>query len=281
MSQILRALTNKMTGRRKAKPASGVPVKGYKDNRYETKFVDSLDDDDLSRLNALLPWHAFTVDAHGRRFGSTAWEGKRDRPETIPDRRVLLLHERICLSDQHVLEIGCFEGIHTIALSDYAQKVTAIDARIENVVKTIVRCAMFGHHPTVFKYNVEDRPLKVELLQCDVAFHVGVLYHLKDPVEHLLDLASVTKKAVLLDTHYALDDEATEQYEVRGTVFRYKKYREGGCADPFSEVYDHAKWLRLDDIITLLRQVGLGNIDVVETREERNGPRVLLIATKA
>lgn len=281
MRQILRALTHRMSGRRNAKTASDIPVKGFLDHRYETKFVDALNDDDLSRLNALLPWHAFTVDAHGRRFGNTAWEGKRDHPEIIPDRRVLLLHERIRLSDEHVLEVGCFEGIHTIALSEYARKVTAIDVRIENVVKTIVRCAMFGYHPTVFKCNIEERPLEVESLRCDIAFHVGVLYHLEDPVGHLVDLVNYTKKGVLLDTHYAQDDEATEHYEVGGTMFRYKKYQEFGYADPFSGIYDHAKWLRLDDITMLLRRVGFGNIDFVETRQERNGPRVLLIATRA
>jgi tRNA (mo5U34)-methyltransferase len=185
------------------------------------------------------------------------------------------------MSDQHILEIGCFEGIHTVALSRYARQVTAIDARIENVVKTIVRCAMFGHHPTVFKCNVEERPLKAELLQCDIAFHVGVLYHLKDPVEHLIDLAGFTQRGVLLDTHYARDDEATERYNAGGAMVRYKKYREGGYTDPFSGVYDHAKWLRLDDITMLLRNGGFGNIEIVETRQERNGPRVLLIAERS
>jgi len=97
----------------------------------------------------------------------------------------------------------------------------------------------------------------------------------------LVDLVNYTKKGVLLDTHYAQDDEATEHYEVGGTMFRYKKYQEFGYADPFSGIYDHAKWLRLDDITMLLRRVGFGNIDFVETRQERNGPRVLLIATRA
>jgi hypothetical protein len=35
-----------------------------------------------------------------------------------------------------------------------------------------------------------------------------------------------------------------------------------------------------DDIIALLRQTGFEQVDVIETREERNGPRLLLIAKR-
>lgn len=280
MSRIWRALTGNRLAHREKKPARSVAIAGYESYRNTTKFVDALSDDDIVRLNALLPWHTFTVDARGRRFGNTAWEGKRDRPEIIPDKRVVLLDERSCLSGDHVLEIGCFEGIHTIALCQRAGKVTAIDARIENVVKTIVRCAMFGFYPTVFKCDVEDRTLRMDSLQCDMVFHVGVFYHLRNPVDHLSDLAKIARRGLLLDTHYALDDEATERYDTSGTSFRYKNYREGGYADPFSGVYDHAKWLRLDDITMVLAKVGFAKIAVLETRNERNGPRVLLMATK-
>jgi tRNA (mo5U34)-methyltransferase len=213
-----------------------LPFNGYEAERQGIKYVDFLSDDELRRLNTMLHWNSFIIDRHGRRFGNMAWAGKRDKPEIIPDPRVLFLQKRIGLSDEDVLEIGCFEGSHTIGLSEFARTVTAIDARIENVVKTIVRCAMFGHHPRVFKCNVEERPLDVESLQCDIVFHVGVLYHLKDPVEHLFDLAGLARKALLLDTHYARDDEATDRYDTRGTSYRYKKYKEGGSVDTISGV---------------------------------------------
>jgi tRNA (mo5U34)-methyltransferase len=37
------------------------------------------------------------------------------------------------LSNKDVLEIGCFEGIHTIGLCNYSRRVYAVDSRIENV----------------------------------------------------------------------------------------------------------------------------------------------------
>ena len=257
-----------------------LPLKGYEEERNEIKFVDLLSDSDLIELNNILNWNCFTVDRHGRRFGNAAWQGKRSKPEVIPDRRILLLNDRFDLATKHVLEIGCFEGIHTIGLCQYAKKVTAIDARIENVVKTIVRCAFFRYCPTVFKCDVEERPLDVNLLAADVAYHIGVLYHLKDPVGHLLDLGSFIHRGLLMDTHYALEQEVRETYEVNGTVYPYKRYREPDSSEVFSGIYDHSKWLMLHDIIDSLSHAGFTKVEVIERRNERNGPRVLLIGKR-
>ena len=136
-----------------------LPLHGYGACQVSTRFLNHLSDEELTWLNEALSWNCFTVDQKGRRFGSAAWLGKRSSPQEIPDHRILLMDKYFQLSDKHVLEIGCFEGVHTAGLSMYAKHVTAVDARLENVVKTIVRSAMFGHAPTVFKWNVEEEPL--------------------------------------------------------------------------------------------------------------------------
>jgi 2-polyprenyl-3-methyl-5-hydroxy-6-metoxy-1,4-benzoquinol methylase len=256
------------------------PLRGYTENQHEIAYVDPLSDDDLSRLNDLLPWKAFTVDRHGRRFGGVAWRGKRDQPQAVPDRRALLLDERFRLADKHVLEFGCFEGIHTVGLMRFAAKVTAVDGRMENVAKTIVRTALYGYHPRVFVHDVEQVPASYDLLRADVLHHVGVLYHLKDPVRHLLEIGRYVRLGVMLDTHYALDDEAQLVYQVNGQNYRYRQFQERGRADVFSGLGASSKWLPLDVITDLLKQTGFGNVEVVETRRERYGPRVLLIARR-
>ena len=244
------------------------------------KWVDLLTDKELSELNQLLTWQCYVLDGHGRRFGNIAWGGKRSEPQAIPDRRIALMNERFHLADKHVLEVGCFEGIHTVGLSMFAQKVTAIDSRIENVVKTIVRCAMFGFSPAVFKHDVEEQASNTKIPEVDVVHHVGVFYHLRDPVGHLIELGRCSRSGIMLDTHYCREEEARDEYEVGGKSYRYKKYRESGYQDVFSGMYDHAKWLRLDDIRMVLREAGFGSVDVLETRQERNGPRVLLFAER-
>jgi hypothetical protein len=258
-----------------------LPFRGYEEDKKKIKFIDCLTDEELQELNNILRWNCFVVDSHGRRFGNQARSDKRNIPQIIPDRRIVLMNDYFNLSDKHVLEIGCFEGIHTIGLSQYAKSVTAFDSRIENMVKTIVRCSLFGMQPTIFKFNIEEQKLlnqNLDLLSADVMHHVGVLYHLIDPVQHLFDLKKYIRFGLMLDTHYALEKEANNKYEVNGKTYAYKKYREGGYADVFSGMYESSKWLKLDDIVSILKEVGFDQVDIIEDRNERNGPRVLILA---
>src|SRR5439155_14321072 len=104
--------------------------------------------------------------------------------------------ERFDLSDKHVCEIGCFEGVHTIALCRLAERVTAVDARVENGVKTIVRCAFYDERPRVHRCDVENSEEGANLLTADLCHHDGVLYHLEDPVTHLGRLGNWISRGV-------------------------------------------------------------------------------------
>ncbi len=255
-----------------------LPLQGWPEGSVPTPVVDTLSDQDLDMLNRLLPWRCFTVDGRGRRFGDAAWVGKRGRPQTIPDARIVDMDRAFTLAGKHVLEIGCFEGVHTIALCQRAARVLAIDSRIENVVKTTVRCAMFRQRPEVAVCDVENEQELARLPEVDLVHHVGVLYHLKDPVAHLQRLAKGVRQGMLLDTHVAPPATATHTFTSGGRSYRYHRHKEGGKAEVFSGMYDHAKWLLLDDLIALLRSVGFTRVDQIELRDERNGPRVRLHA---
>ena len=254
------------------------PFAGFNERRVHTPYVENLNDEDLRCLNNLLPWKCFTVDSKGRRFGNRAWPGKREDPQEMPDPRITALHERYGLRNKHILEVGCFEGVHTTALCLYGAQVTAIDSRIENVVKTIVRCGMFGYSPTAFVCDLEQAEDCKRLPRVDILHHVGVLYHLTDPVAHLRMLAPLVKEGIMLDTHYAEDGDVNKVYEIDGRSYRYKHHKEGGKAEVFSGMRDHAKWLRLDDIIAILAELGFVDVCIVDKQSMRNGPRVLLHA---
>lgn len=258
--------------------ARKLPLSAYKPGLKS--HVDQLSDDDLVELNSLLDWNSFISDSKGRRFGMVAWGSKRIEPQEIPDKRIVAMHDRFTLTGQHVLEVGCFEGVHTLGLLQYAAKVTAVDSRVDHVVKTMVRCGMHDKSPVVFRCDVESKSQDYSLLACDYIHHVGVLYHLRDPVSHLLALQHYVTKGVMLDTHYALPEDAISSYNVDGRDYAYKRYMEYGKKESFSGMYDHSKWLLLDDIVGCLKQCGFENVEIVERRAERNGPRVLLYASK-
>jgi hypothetical protein len=250
------------------------------DGNTVTKYIDNLDDDELQRLNNLLPWKCFLNDGKGRKFGRESSPVKRNLPETIPDPRIMLLDSKIDLDGRSVLEVGCFEGIHTLALAGMGAKVVAVDSRIENVVKTLVRISAFGLNADVFKCNIEDE-IDFQIIQnTEITHHVGVLYHLTDPVTHLRKILRKTTFAVLLDTHFAEDSELTHTYNVSNCEYKYKYFRESGRDDSFSGMFDHAKWLQLSVIKNLLIDEGFVNIQDCLVRKERFGPRVTIIATR-
>ena len=275
------ARARRLAGRAKSPAAQPLPAAGFPPGA-PAGYVEQLDDDELALVNDLLPWRCFTVDSRGRRLGDRAWTGKRDAPQVVPDWRVAVADERFGgLADKSILEVGCFEGVHTIALCRAAREVTAIDAHLVNVVKTVVRCNLYGHRPTVYPANVEAWPDDPGLA-FDVVFHVGVLYHLHDPVAHVARLGRVARVGLLLDTHVATDAQATETMSVDGRDIPYHRYAERvGSDSVFAGMDPESRWLRLEDLMSLLEEAGFATVDVVDRREERNGHRVTLVATKS
>jgi SAM-dependent methyltransferase len=244
-------------------------------------LIDSLLDSDIEAINQLLPWAAFTLDRRGRRLGHAHSMSKRAEPQKIPDPRIVELDRRFRLRGQKVLELGCFEGIHSAGLALMGADVLAVDSRIENVAKTAVRCGLMQLPVKVLCWNVESEVPAGAEVDCDVLHHVGVLYHLENPVEHMAALLPKVRRAVMLDTHVAPEGAGLVQYSVGGRQYQVYEYAEGGRQDPFSGMYSKARWLREADLCALLSSLGFSKIDVAERRAERNGPRVLIFAERA
>ena len=240
--------------------------------------LSELPDEELVRLNELLPWSAFVVDDKGRKFGEAHSDIKRNAPQIIPDYRSELLEQRVGLKGKTVLEAGCFEGIHTIGLAQKGAVVTAFDSRIENVIKTMVRCGMFNVKADVCYWNVENpKPNYIE--QYDILHHVGVLYHLLNPIEHLEEICACTKQTLLLDTHVSSrQDVLTAEY--KGFKYRYFNYKEFGRESPFAGMEGSAKWIHPEDLLAYIERLGFSEVDLVEERDERNGERILIIANR-
>jgi 2-polyprenyl-3-methyl-5-hydroxy-6-metoxy-1,4-benzoquinol methylase len=271
-------MKNPFARRQRLPDLQGPNADGFAPLARPTPRLDRMTAEDLAELNRLLKWNCFTVDARGRRLGDRARAGKREEPQQIPDYRTPLLDHAFHLADKHVLEIGCFEGVHTIGLCDRARAVTAIDSRIENIAKTILRCYLYGHSPDVRRCNVELADELADLPEVDVVHHVGVLYHLVDPVAHLERLNGKVRLGLMLDTHVAAPEQATDTLVSGGREFRCRRFAEGGVAEVFSGMHAHASWLTLEALVALLKGLGFARCDLVEQRAERNGPRVLIMA---
>lgn len=277
MIKTLHKLVGSATAKARNAP---LPLHGLPGEHCAIPVVDSLADQDLTILNSLLPWNAFVLDGRGRRFGNQFHQAKRNTSQQLPDPRIVNFHQQFDLRGKRVLEMGCFEGIHSASFAMLGADVIAVDSRIEHVCKTIVRCGLMHLQVTPYVWDVET-PAPPELdLQCDVLSHIGVLYHLVDPVTHLEQLLPKVRQAVLLDTHVATDDAVLTEYVAGGRTYRYYEYQEAGRAAPFAGMYDHAKWLRLDDLTQILARAGF-QTELIEDRNERNGRRVLIHGSRA
>jgi SAM-dependent methyltransferase len=245
-----------------------------------TAPLNGLSDRQLSELNGLLPWGAMTVDAGGRVLGS-AWSSiKRNRQSPLIDQRLKNFDAHYPIAGKRVLEVGCFEGIHTIGNLALGASVTAVDSRIENILKTLTRLWAYGLAADVRVWDLEQPDVPAGIpADWDMLHHVGVLYHQTNPAESLAQLVDRTREAILLDTHVAQDAEtATGSYEALGRTFRYEHQVETSIS-PFAGMKDHAKWLLTEDLEWICTERGF-RIIRSEVRQERNGARAMIWAVR-
>jgi SAM-dependent methyltransferase len=235
-----------------------------------------LDDQAIQDANRLLDWRAVTRLPSGQLLGKAS-PGKRENEQTIPDSRIILLDKFIGLAGKSVLEVGCFEGIHTLGLRRYTDAVTAIDVRPVNVFKTLARLSLYGADAKVFVADCEK--IDASFGAFDVVFHIGVLYHVTAPVQHLAVLGKLAP-TLYIDTHIAAPGAKCDVETIDGKSYSSIGTTEGGWKDPFSGARKTARWLDLDSLVRAIENAGYTAQRLVQYRKERNGPRVLILASR-
>ncbi len=243
----------------------------------------------LARLNALLPWSSFAKVADDAVLG-TAWSShKRSLVTPYPDPAIEALNRRIPMAGMSALELGCFEGHHSISLGAYCGEVWGIDGRIENVIKTLVRVWLAGLESriTVNLLDLERGRMKEQLATLgrteafDLTHHRGVLYHLSNPVENLVQCAEVTRRHLYLHTQIAHETQADTTLTHTAGKFAVFRFREPNVAfAPFSGITPYAYWMTKSSLEQLLRELGFAHIETLSLKEQRNGPRLELLASR-
>jgi 2-polyprenyl-3-methyl-5-hydroxy-6-metoxy-1,4-benzoquinol methylase len=236
-----------------------------------------ISDQIIEEVNRLLDWRAAAPLPDGRILG-LASPGKRESINVIPDKRITLLNQLFPLASRKVLEIGCFEGIHTMGLLQYTDHLTCLDLRPINVIKTLARLSLSGRSAAVFQGNCED--LDESFGSFDLVFHFGVLYHLMSPVQHLRALGRFAD-SIYLDTHIAPSSKATQTAVVDGESYRYSTVDEAGWLDPFSGADPTSIHLTFESLKKALGLAGFVNTALLNFRQERNGPRLLMFASRS
>ena len=179
------------------------------------------------RFEALGPWFTqFTI--NGKQYGgSNSYE---DDPRL----------EDCAKWDKaggRVLELGSFEGAHTLALARQpeVESVLGLEGRDYLVTRANFAKEILGEEKISFtQCNVEKEDL-TPFGQYDLVFCSGLLYHISEPWVLLERISQVTNH-LFLSTQYASREEVTRA-SCRGIM-----WSEGPYSDPLSGLVEEAFW---------------------------------------
>ena len=132
-----------------------------------------------SVLRSLHPWRKGPFEIYGIRI-ETEW-----RSDLKWDRLASAIQT---LGGRAVLDVGCGSGYHAWRmLGAGAKRVIGIDPTLLSVAQFLAIKQLAGDYPVdVLPVGIDDVPANLRLF--DTVFSMGVLYHRRSPLDHLLEL---------------------------------------------------------------------------------------------
>ncbi|MGZ8947044.1 MAG: tRNA 5-methoxyuridine(34)/uridine 5-oxyacetic acid(34) synthase CmoB [Methylococcaceae bacterium] len=130
-------------------------------------------------LKTLCPWRKGPYELFGINIDTewrSDWKWRRLQQHIAP------------LEHRLVLDVGCGNGYHCWRmLGAGAKLVVGVDPMLLNVMQFQVIRKLYGEAPAyVLPLGIEDIPAGLKAF--DTVFSMGVLYHRRSPIEHLLEL---------------------------------------------------------------------------------------------
>jgi tRNA (mo5U34)-methyltransferase len=151
----------------------------------ESELSDAAKNRLEKQLRILQPWRKGPYELFGIHIDTewrSDWKWDRLKDHIAP------------LEHRLVLDVGCGNGYHCWRmLGANAKMVVGIDPLMLNVMQFQLIRKLYGEAPVyVLPMGLEELPAKMELF--DTVFSMGVLYHRRSPIDHLLELRGCLKQ---------------------------------------------------------------------------------------
>lgn len=194
--------------------------------------------------------------------------------------------------EKRVLELGPFEGYHSILLEKMGVRETiAVEGRADNFRKCARVKEKYGLDRTT--YVLQDIEALVSGSSSpefsgpfDIVFCCGLLYHLPDPAKALAWFR-LQAPVLFLGTHYVEAADIAQyrsptfephRYSSQGRTYNAMLYREGGARDPLSGLSDHSIWVFEADLLQMLRDAGYSKVSVLGKDLQNQTPHISILA---
>lgn len=180
---------------------------------------------------------------------------------------------------KRVIDLGCLEGGYTAAFARLgAESALGVEARQIN----FRRCEMVRRTldlPNLRFEHADVRDVSADSHgQFEVVFAAGILYHLDDPFQFLESIAGMCTELAVIDTHVAgVESRHCPERDVR--QYRGRDYEGGRLVEYEPDLPEHeveeaiwsaygnpnSFWLRKEDLVSILGDLGFGRVMQVPT----------------
>jgi SAM-dependent methyltransferase len=211
---------------------------------------------------------------------------------------------------KRILDVGCLEGYFSAECALQGASVVGVDGKTINIRKCEFVRSVLGIPNLTFVKDDAMRLTRKKYGSFDVVLALGLLYHLNNPFKFLASMANLCDGFILIDSHIAFADQPKSigdgwkpdlsplrRFQVSKKMYSGRLFREfapetnqlAKDLSPTASLKNNFSiWLTEDSLISLLRDVGFGQVSkLVFPKDQRAwwsdsraDARVLLLAVK-